>query len=181
MNAGFSPPTSPERNYFMPKKSVEESRDLVEDARARINAQKEAARELAEAEAVVAQADAEEAARARKELLDGCLAQYHDALAVYEEKRDAAVKAALDYAPFVIEADKARSQIEQFYSLIAQHIRPQGFLANKAEQDYEDAISHAPTVGIEQAGEAREIHRLELGLSHEEMDALQAVLNHHIF
>jgi hypothetical protein len=163
------------------KKNIEESRNLVDEARARINAEKEAARELAEAEAVVARADAEEAAAARKSFLDGLLADYHQALADYEEKRDVAVQAALTYAPHQAEVDKSRKEIERCYGLIAQHLRPQGFLANKDEQSYEDAVSHAPTVGIEHAGEAREIHRLELGLSPEEMDALQAVLNHHIF
>jgi hypothetical protein len=64
--------------------------------------------------------------------------------------------------------DEARDRIEAAYHLVNQNIRPQGFLANKDEQSYEDAVSHAPTVDIEQAGEAREIHRLELGLSPEE-------------
>jgi hypothetical protein len=165
----------------MPKKSVQESRDLVADARARINAEKEAARELAEAEAVVAQAEAEEAAAARKSFLNGLLADYNEALASYVESRDRAVQAALAYAPHQAEVDRSRKKIERCYGLIAQHLRPQGFLVNKDEQSYEDAVSHAPTVGIEQAGEAREIHRLELGLSPEEMDALQSVLNDHIY
>ncbi len=165
----------------MPKQSVSEARDLVADARARINAEKEAARQLAAAEAVVAEADAKAAAEARKAFLDSLLAEYDEAVSTYAERRDAAVQAALAYAPFQADVDAARKEIERCYGQIASQIRPQGFLANKAEQDYEDAISHAPTVGIEQAGEAREIHRLELGLSPEKMDALQAVLNHHIF
>jgi hypothetical protein len=163
------------------KKNVEESRSLVDEARARINAEKEAARELAEAEAVVARAEAEEAAAARKAFLDGLLADYNEALADYEEARDAAVKAALAYAPFVRDAEEARGKIEQFYGLIAQHIRPQGFLADKAEQAYEDAISHAPDVGVQQLGVARDVARQKLGLSHEQMDALQSVLNDHTY
>ncbi len=163
------------------KKNIEESRNLVDDARARVRAEKEAARELAAAEAVVAQAEADEAAAARKSFLDGLLADYHQALADYEQKRGVAVQAALTYAPHQAEVDKSRKEIERCYGQIASQIRPQGFLANKAEQVYEDAISHAPTVGIDQLGVARENKRLELGLSPEEMDALQAVLNRHIY
>lgn len=96
------------------------------------------------------------------------MADYQQALADYEEKRDVAVQAALAYAPSKREVDEARDRIEAAYHLVNQNIRPQGFLANKDEQSYEDAVSHAPTVDIEQAGEAREIHRLELGLSPEE-------------
>src|SRR6266566_4493061 len=115
----------------MPKKSVQESRDLVADARARINAEKEAARELAAAEAVVAQAEAEEAAAARKSFLDGLLADYQQALA------DFAVQAALAYAPSKREVDEARDRIEAAYQLVNQNIRPQGFLANPAEENYD--------------------------------------------
>jgi hypothetical protein len=120
----------------MPKKSVEESRDLVAEARARVNAEKEAARELAEAEAIVAQAEAEAAAAARKANLDNLLSQHGAAVAEYEKARDAALDQMLAYVEVAKHAADARARVEAARLSLKNQISPQGFL-NAGDEAYD--------------------------------------------
>jgi hypothetical protein len=161
----------------MPKKSVQESRDLVADARARINAEKEAARELAAAEAVVAQAEAEEAAKARAKHLDGLLSDFNVKAAEYEEIRDQALADAVRYFRSAQAASAAQLAVEAARGSLRMSIAPQGYGGDPAELEKYDVVSPHHALAVLHAGVASDPFQAEHDVNSLELDQLRGIVS----
>jgi hypothetical protein len=118
------------------KKSVQESRDLVAEARGRIAEEKARAEELAAAEAVVREAELQEARDARKAQLNKLLADYNDAKAAYEKQTDVVLADLLDFVKSSRAAVDSRARANAARQGLKNLVAPQGFLGDESEAAY---------------------------------------------
>ncbi len=162
----------------MPKKSVPESRDLVADARARINTEKEAARELAEAEAIVAEADAKARAKARLAAVSERGDAFDAAVAEYEVERDEALLAVQEYHSKASAAAAKLDAVRAAHVSLNHLLRPQGFLADRAEEPHDRNKPNECLVYLIHGDDSQAL-RKQLGVKVEgvELDKLRGIVS----
>jgi hypothetical protein len=157
-------------------KNVEEARDLVAEARARINAQKEAARELAEAESVVAAEDARQRAEERKAELQARDKAFDDAVAEYETLRDDVLAEAVAYLRRAQQAAAALDLVRQAQQQLNFLIRPQGYLLSQDEEPY-DRNKPAEALALVADGDVSDPVQREHKVSDQELGLLRILVS----
>jgi hypothetical protein len=151
--------------------------ERVEAARTRLAAARKQANQEAEDERLLAQFEAEEAAKARAKHLDGLLSDFNVKAAEYEEIRDHALADAVRYFRSAQAASAAQLAVEAARGSLRMSIAPQGYGGDPTELEKYDVVSPHHALAVLHAGVASDPFQAEHDVNSLELDQLRGIVS----
>jgi hypothetical protein len=156
--------------------SKDELRQRVAEARARVAKSRERAEREAADERLLAEAEAQEAADARKAMLDSLLQRHAEAEAEHVALQQEALAAAVEYYRAIRPAVEAKNKVRQTRAALSHVIRPNGVLVDQAEEPY-DVNTPGDAVTLVSHGDVSNPFKQKHDIGDQELNVIQLIVS----